>query len=233
MRIVIYGFEPFGGEAINPAQLVARALDGARLGEGIVAAHVLPVETRSLRARLEQILAVERPQVILGLGLAGGRTALAVERLAINVLDSRVPDNQGYQAQGEPVREDGPAALFSTLPLDEITGRWRASALPGYRSDSAGTFCCNQALYETLWWAEAQQGVEIATGFVHLPYLPGQAAEHNPAETPSMALETMRKGVELALESIISVAQRRGDADATAAEEAKRTRGELWIPRGR
>ncbi|HVA36206.1 MAG TPA: pyroglutamyl-peptidase I [Candidatus Dormibacteraeota bacterium] len=232
MRIVVYGFEPFGGDAINPSQLVARALDATHVGGGLVTGHVLPVETRSLRSRLEGILAAERPDVIVGVGLAPGTASLAVERVGVNVLDSRIPDNVGHQAKGEPIREDAPAALFATLPAAAIVERWKATAIPGYLSNSAGTFLCNQALYESLWWAQ-QDGGEIEAGFIHLPYLPGQAAERDPAHTPSMGLETMRKGLELAIETIAAERQRRAEASAKAAEEPKRTKGELWIPRGR
>jgi|SRR5579872_90259 len=232
MRIVLYGFEPFGGDAINPSQLVARALDGAHIAGNVVIAHVLPVETRSLRARLESLLNAERPSIVVGLGLAAGNASLAVERVAINALDSRIPDNQGFQAKG-PIREDGAAAIFATLPTAEIVDRWRASAIPGYVSNSAGTFCCNHALYESLSWAQEQAGEAILTGFIHLPYLPGQAAERDPSKTPSMALETMKRGVELAIETAVAALQRRAEEASKPPEDHKRTKGELWIPRGR
>lgn len=232
MRILLYGFEPFGGEKINPSQLIARALDGTQVGDAFLVGHVLPVETRSLGARLERLLEAEHPEAILGLGQGGGNVSLALERVAINVLDSRIADNQGYVAKGEPIREDGPEALFSTLPAGEIVERWSKTSMPGYLSNSAGTFCCNQALYETLWWAR-REACEIPVGFIHVPYLPGQAAERDPAGTSSMALETMRKGVELAVETLVAAHKRRAEEAAKGAEEPKRTRGELWIPRGR
>lgn len=232
MRIVLYGFEPFGGEAINPSQLVARALDGAQISGAQIVGHVLPVETGSLQARLERILQADLPAAVLGLGLAGGSPSLAVERAAINVLESTIPDNQGYRGKGEAIRQGGPAGLLSTLPSAEILERWRAGAIPGYLSNSAGTFCCNQGLYETLTWARERDETH-PVGFIHLPYLPGQAAEHDPARTPSMALDTMKRGVELAIETIVAVQRRRVEEASKGAEEPKRTKGELWIPRGR
>ncbi|TAM59644.1 pyroglutamyl-peptidase I [bacterium] len=232
MRIMLYGFEPFGGEAVNPSQLVARALDGETIGGAQVVGHVLPVEIGSLQARLARLLEADTVAAVIGLGQAGGNSALAVERLAVNVIESAVPDNQGYTAKGEPVRTEGPAALFSTLPTAEIVERWRAGSVPGYRSDSAGTFCCNQALYETLAWC-GERDASIPVGFIHLPYLPGQAAEHAPARTPSMALETMKRGIELTLEVIAATERRRLEEASKGAEEPKRTKGELWIPRGR
>ena len=229
---MLYGFEPFGGEAINPSQLVARALDGGHIGGAQVAGYVLPVETGSLPARLERMLQADPPDAVLGLGQAGGSSSLAVERVAINALESSIPDNQGYRGKGEPIRENGPTALFSTLPVVEILERWRLTAIPGYLSNSAGTFCCNQGLYETLAWA-LERGGHPPVGFIHLPYLPGQAAEHDPARTPSMSLDTMKKGVELAIETIVAAQRRRVEEASKGAEEPKRTKGELWIPRGR
>ena len=171
MRVLVTGFEPFGANAENPSQELARAFGGA----------VLPVSGRRLRAAFQAAVEGARPELVVALGLAELRSELCVERVGINVLDFRIPDNDGYQAVGEPVMSGGPAAYFSSLPLREIERAWREAGIPGSVSNTAGTFCCNQLLYLL-----RHSGLE--GGFIHLP----------PASV--LPLEVQRRGVKLALE---------------------------------
>jgi pyroglutamyl-peptidase len=187
MDVLVTGFEPFGTHAQNPSQLVAERLGGA----------VLPVSATRLAAALDSLIERHQPRLLIGLGLSAGRTMLAVERVGINVLEFPGPDNDGRQPSGEPIVPDGPAAYFATLPLATIVDRWQARGVPGYISNTAGTFCCNQALYLSL--HKRQPG--MLAGFIHLPLLPEQAAESPDRQVPTMALDLMVRGVEEAIEA--------------------------------
>jgi len=135
---------------------------------------------------------------VLSLGVAGGRAALSVERVAVNLLDYRIPDNSGLQTRDRPILPGGPAAYFATLPVRGIYEAIRSAGVPVELSLSAGAFLCNQALYEMLHYL-ADKGHEIPAGFIHLPALPEQAAPREGGKVPSMSLETMQRGVAAAI----------------------------------
>jgi pyroglutamyl-peptidase len=228
-HVLITGFEPFGGEKVNPSELVARSLEGRLIAGRPIAVRVLPVETRNVGARLQRAIEEESPDVVLCLGQAGGRSAIAIERVAVNVLDFNQPDNVGVMRRNDSIVRGGPDARLSTLPFAEITGAWSENGIPGYVSNSAGTYVCNQALYELLAIAETTSPPIIA-GLVHLPYLPAQAAALGAESTPSMAFDLMKRGTEILIETVVPwVEQRtpdRGPARTT-------TKGpQMWIPRG-
>ncbi len=197
--VLVTGFEPFGGETINPSWLAAQRLPDS-LGGCRVEKLLLPVEFgasgRLLCRRLDEL----RPKAVLCLGQAGGRAALTVERVAINVMDASQPDNAGFQPQDEPIRPEGPAAYFSTLPLRACVEAARRAGVPAAVSNTAGTYVCNQLLYAALDWA-AQAGWQGKAGFVHLPWLPAQVLDR-PGQ-PSMELETMVQGVQAVLEAAL------------------------------
>lgn len=194
MNILLTGFEPFGGEAINPAWEIARALDGETLGPARIVARKLPcVFGQSLRV-LDEALAELQPGLVLALGQAGGRSDLSLERVAINVDDARIADNAGGQPIDMPVLAGGPAAYFSTLPIKAIVHGLRAAGLPASVSQSAGTFVCNHVFYGL---QHRLAGSGVRSGFLHIPYLPEQAARSN--GQPSMALASMIEGVRLSL----------------------------------
>jgi pyroglutamyl-peptidase len=188
--VLVTGFEPFGAHSKNPSQLVAERLGGA----------VLPVSATRLGPALDDLIERHQPRLLIGLGLAAGRTTLAVERVGINLIDFPGPDNDGQRPSGEPIVLDGPAAYFATLPLPTIIDRWQARGVPGYVSNTAGTFCCNQALYLSL--HERRPG--MLAGFIHLPLLPEQAAESPDKQVPTMALDLMLRGVEAAIEAALA-----------------------------
>ena len=193
--ILVTGFEPFGGETINPSGQVARALHGRRIGGAAVVGIELPCAFGEAIAVLRDVLATHRPQLVLALGQAGGRCELSRERVAINLDDARIADNRGAQPIDEPVQAGGPAAYFTTLPIKTIVAALRQAGYPASVSHSAGTFVCNHAFYGLQHLLAGQPGVR--SGFMHLPYLPEQAARH--AGAPSLALATMVDGVAAAL----------------------------------
>jgi pyroglutamyl-peptidase len=195
--LLVTGFEPFAGQAANPSEEVAKALDGRAVGAAVVRSAVLPVHHREAGLRVARLIEEIDPAAILHLGLAGGRARLALERVAVNVLDFDTPDNAGYRAHGEPCVPGGPAAYFATLPLAAILAALLAEGLPAYVSNTAGTYLCNQTLYGTL-HRLAASGRAVPAGFVHLPLSPPMVAASG-LEQPSMDTGLMVRAVEIAL----------------------------------
>ncbi len=207
MKALVTGFEPFGGDRVNPALEALRLLP-ARLGALDIATLALPTAFGGSLAALEDAVATTRPDIVLGLGLAGGRAALSLERVAINIDDARIPDNSGVQPIDRPVVPGGPAAYFATLPIKAAVAALRGAGLPAIVSNSAGTFVCNHLFYGLLHLG-ATRRPGFRGGFLHLPYLPAQAASH--ADAPSMALADIVRGVAIVLEI---AAARRDDIEA-------------------
>jgi pyroglutamyl-peptidase len=194
-RILLTGFDPFGGESINPSWEAVRTFDGRRMGGHRIVARQLPTEfAGSLRA-LKTAVRELAPTV-----LAGGRTRLSIERVAINVQDARIADNAGAQPVDEPVAADGPAAYFSTLPIKAMLAALHAKGLPAEISQTAGTYVCNHIAYAMLHLASKKRGVRA--GFIHIPYLPEQAAHRRGAA--SMAQSDVIRGLDIALRSAIA-----------------------------
>ena len=198
-RILLTGFEPFGGEPVNPSWQVAQALDGELIGGARVQALQLPcVFGASLRV-LDAALAGPQPALVLALGQAGGRCDFSLERVAINVDDARIADNLGAQPIDVPVCAGGPAAWFSTLPIKAIVAALHEAGLPASVSQSAGTFVCNHVFYGLMQRLDSMPGVR--GGFMHLPLLPEQAARA-PGEA-SLPLATMVAGVRIVLDAAL------------------------------
>ena len=194
-RILLTGFEPFGGDPVNPSALVCRELHGQRVVHATVHAVELPcVFGRALQV-LDAALAAHSPVLVLALGLAAGRGEISVERAALNIDDARIPDNAGAQPVDVPVVAGGPAAWFSTLPVKAIVAALRQTGLPAGVSQSAGTFVCNHVFYG-LQHRLARTGVR--SGFVHVPLLDTQAAAH--PGLPALPLADLVRGVRIALE---------------------------------
>lgn len=201
MRILVTGFEPFGGQSLNPSWEVARALHGLQLQGAMVVAVQLPCVFAQALPALQQALAQHTPDIVLALGQAEGRCDLSVERIAINVMDARIPDNAGAQPIDVPVIAGGPASYFSTLPIKSLVAGLRASGFPASVSQTAGTFVCNQVFY-ALQHTLAGQGVH--SGFVHLPLLPEQAAHWPGPSLPSWPVGLQIAAVKQALDLLVA-----------------------------
>lgn len=195
MKALVAGFEPFGDDPVNPAMEVLRRLP-PRLGELGLATRVLPTAFGRAIGALADGIEATAPDFVLCLGLAGGRAALSLERVALNVDDARIADNDGRQPIDLPIVAGGPAAYFATLPIKAATAALRQAGLPAVVSNSAGTFVCNHVFYGLMHLA-ATRRPGLRGGFLHLPYLPSQAARHDAA--PSMALKEIVRGVEIVL----------------------------------
>jgi pyroglutamyl-peptidase len=193
--ILVTGFEAFGDSEKNPTAEIVRLLDGTSVGDHRVFGVALPVTAVGAPEALKKAVALHNPSLVLSLGLANGRSMLALERVAINVLDFPIPDNDGSQPAGEPVVEGGPDAYFATLPIKAILATWQEVGLPGYISNTAGTYVCNQTFYHSL-HLSGEYGYRA--GLIHVPYLPEQAARAEGA-APSMSLDLMVEAVEATL----------------------------------
>jgi pyroglutamyl-peptidase len=182
VRILVTGFEPFGGQSLNPSWEVARALHGWTLEGAQITSVQLPCVFAQALPALQQALAQHRPDIVLALGQAEGRCDFSVERVAINVMDARIADNAGAQPIDVPVITGGPAAYFSTLPIKTLVAGLKAAGFPASVSQTAGTFVCNQVFYAL---QHTLAGLGVHSGFVHLPLLPEQAAHWKGPSLPS------------------------------------------------
>ena len=198
MKILLSGFEPFGGSAINPSAEVIRAVAGHAMAPFDLHTVLLPVTCDGGPAALVQAIEAFKPDAILCLGQAGGRSTLSIERVALNLLDFSMPDNAGKSMTDAPIVADGPAAYFATLPVRALLSAIRNAGVPAELSLSAGTYLCNQVLYAALHHIAVHR-LPTRAGFIHLPSLPEQAIER---PGPSMALGTMIAGIRAALVSL-------------------------------
>ena len=194
-RILLTGFDPFDGETVNPSWEAVRALHGRRVGGHLVVTRQLPTEFAASLRLLKTAMRELKPAIVLGVGQAGGRPQLSLERVAINLQDARIPDNASAQPIDEPVIAGAPAAYFSTLPLKSMLAALHDAGLPAEISHSAGTYVCNHIAYAMLHLAAKRRGVHA--GFIHIPYLPAQAASLRGAA--SMAQAEVERGLLIAL----------------------------------
>lgn len=200
MKILVTGFEPFGGERVNPALEVVSGLP-ATIGGATVVTAAIPVVFGQSAQVLEDLLVWHRPDVVVCIGQAGGRSDLTLERVAINVNDAPIADNAGQQPIDEPIRADGQTAYFSTLPIKTMVAAIRQAGLPASVSNTAGTYVCNHLMYQVLYLAD-KSFPGLRAGFIHVPYLPSQVLDK--PGTPSMSLSDISRGLEVALESLVS-----------------------------
>lgn len=200
MKVLVTGFDPFGGESVNPAWEAVKVLAGQTVaGAEVVAYQVPTVFGKSVQTAVDAI-AEEKPDAVIAVGQAGGRPDITVERVAINVDDARIKDNEGNQPIDEPIAADGPAAYFATLPIKAMVREIRAVGIPASVSNTAGTFVCNHIMYGILHHIATNQ-LPIRAGFIHIPFLPEQAVNHPGA--PSMAKEVIVEGLKAAIAAVV------------------------------
>jgi pyroglutamyl-peptidase len=211
-RVLVTGFEPFGGDATNPSASVALALHGQRLDLGAVKVDiqgvVLPCVFEGALHALRQALKSVQPSVALSLGLAGDRIGLSFERVALNLVDARIPDNAGAQpVDVRVVPRSSRAACFSTLPVKAMCAAVHAQGLPASLSLSAGTYVCNAVMFALLHEAarDARRGHVMRAGFCHLPRDTTMVPHH--IGVAPMPIEDMVRGVRVALSVAVSTTQ--------------------------
>ncbi|AGW88471.1 MULTISPECIES: pyroglutamyl-peptidase I [Cupriavidus] len=200
--VLLTGFEPFENEPINPSWEAVRALDGERVGDAVIVARQLPCVFGAAIDAIGELVGALQPTLVIAVGQAGGRTEMSVERVAINVDDARIADNAGEQPIDTAIVEDGPAAYFSTLPIKAMVRDMRAAGVPASVSQTAGTFVCNHVFYGLMHRLAQHKRGEVRGGFIHIPYLPEQAARH-PGQ-PSLAQETLVKGLRQAVATALA-----------------------------
>lgn len=193
--VLVTGFEPFGGETINPSWLVAKQLHGWQplAGVEVVAAELACVFTQSAE-QLSTLIDRLQPCLVLAIGQAGGRTQICLEHVAINLVEARIPDNSGQQPSGKPVVEGGPDAYFCQLPLKSMLKALHKHEIPAAISYTAGTFVCNSTFYHL---CHLRQSMELPVGFIHIPYAPSQTIYNGVA---SLSLDIVVAAVKLCIE---------------------------------
>lgn len=196
--ILLTGFDPFGGDTVNPSWEAVSRLHGESIAGRQIVAEELPTTFDGAPKALRAALRRHAPELVLCIGQAGGRASMSLERVAINVNDARIPDNAGAQPIDTPVVRRGPAAYFTTLPIKAMHADLRAAGIPAEISQTAGTYVCNQVFYVLM---HALAGTRIRGGFVHIPFLP-QQVEAMPG-TPSLDLDTIVAGLQVCIETAL------------------------------
>ena len=199
MKILVSGFDPFGGEKINPAIESVKLLPDEIKGAKIIKVEIPTVARKSLK-KLEEVIEIEKPDVVINVGQAGGRTDITVERVGINMDDFRIKDNEGNQPIDEKIAKDGPDAYLVTIPIKAMVQKMIENKIPASVSNTAGTFVCNHVCYGMAHLASTKYP-NMRTGFIHIPFLPEQVVDKR--NMPSMPLEMIAKGLEYAIEAII------------------------------
>ncbi len=201
--ILVAGFEPFNGQAVNPASEVLPLLANSKIVDAVVHCHHLPVIGALAHAKLMHLIERYQADIVLVLGQAAGRDKLTLERVAINIDDFPIADNAGEQPLDQPIVSHGPAAYFTTLPIKSMIHAMNNANVPAAISNTAGTFVCNHIFYRTLHSLHSEpQARDIAMGFMHVPLLPEQALL---SKQPSMPLVEQFKGIKAALVAAIGL----------------------------
>ena len=199
--VLLTGFEPFDQDTLNPSWEAVRLLDETLINDDVrIVARQLPCVFSQAPAHLHALIERFTPQMVIAVGLGPGRSDIALERVAINLIDARIPDNQGEQPIDVPVAAEGPTAYFSTLPIKAMVAALRAAGIPATVSHTAGTFVCNQVFYSL---QHTLAGSTVRSGFMHVPLLTEQVALAASAQ-PSMSQETLVKGLRVAVSAALN-----------------------------
>lgn len=195
MKILVTGFDPFGGESVNPAWEAVSRLPETINGAEVVRMLIPTSFERAPQKILEKVREC-RPDYVISVGQAAGRTAITPERIAINMMSASIPDNDGEQPTEQKIEDNGPDGYFSLLPVVEMVKAIEAAGLPGRISNTAGTFVCNRVMYSVL-HACHTEFPEMRSGFIHVPCIPEQTEKH--PEWFSLPVEEITRGLEAAL----------------------------------
>ncbi len=199
MKILVTGFDPFGGEIVNPSYEAVKRLPDVIVGANIIKVELPTVMNKSIEI-VNEIVQNQQIDVVINVGQAGGRKGITPEKVAINLNDFKIKDNEGNQPIDEKIYENGENAYFSTLPVKAIVKKLHENNIAASVSYSAGTFVCNHLMYGVLHNIH-KQNLNVRAGFVHIPFMDTQVKDN---KTASMSLETMVEGLKLLIESVIS-----------------------------
>lgn len=199
MKVLITGFDPFGGESINPAWEAVKGMKEEIAGAQVVKLQIPTVVGKSIQAIYEKMKEIQ-PDIVISVGQAGGRFGVTPERVAINVTDARIPDNEGNQPIDEPIFSDGDTAYFSNLPVKAMVKAIKDAGFPSVLSNTAGTYICNHVMYGILYYIH-KEFPNARGGFIHVPYAVAQVVD-KPA-TPSMAIADITASLEAAVAAAV------------------------------
>ena len=199
MKLLLTAFDPFGGETINPAYEAVKLLPDEISGAKIIKKEIPTVFQKGPEAVYEEIQS-SKPDYVLCIGQAGGRSQVTPEWVGINFRNARIADNEGNQPLSGPIFEDGENAYFSSLPIKAMVAEIRKADIPASVSNSAGTFVCNHLMYGVL-YTIAKKYPSMCGGFMHVPFITSQVV-NRPTNTPSLSLDTIVKGIEAACKAI-------------------------------
>ena len=199
MKILMTAFDPFGGDEVNPALEAVKHCDVSGLDADVIKQEIPTVFGKSID-KVAEAMRREKPDVVLAVGQAGGRFDLTPERVAINIDDARIPDNEGNQPIDQPIFADGEPAYFSSLPIKAMVKYIKDIGLPASVSNTAGTFVCNHIMYGILYIIDKEMP-QTRGGFIHVPFIPEQVVERR--DSPSMSMIDISRGLRAALEAII------------------------------
>ncbi len=201
IKVLLTGYEPFGGHKKNPTIDIVAALEGKKIAGAEVYGKILPVSVKRAGPEIDKVLYELKPDVVISLGLAPTYTSITVERVGLNLVDARIPDNDGEQPVDMPIVEDAPLAYLATLPTREIVEELKKNGIPAVLSYSAGTYLCNYALFKVLHHA-SEHGYPKSAGFIHIPYTPDQVVNRHfllGKSTPSMCLDMEIEAIKIAI----------------------------------
>lgn len=200
MKVLVTGFDPFGGEAVNPAFEAVKLLPDEIAGAEIIKLEIPTVFSKCGPA-VEAGIQKYEPDVVINVGQAGGRSCVTIEQVAVNLAEARIPDNDGEQPSDEPVQKDGAPAYYATIPVKAIVKNIRDHGIPCHISYTAGTYVCNCIMYNVLHMAATKYS-NIRAGFIHVPFAAQQAVE-KPNGTPFMSLEMIADSLRYAIEAAV------------------------------
>ena len=200
MKILVTGFDPFDKDIINPAYEAVKKLPD-KIKDAQIIKLEIPTSFERSAIAIQEAIEKYSPDIILSIGQAGGRNEITIEKVAINLLEARIKDNDGYQPSDLPIKQDGETAYFTNLPIKGMIAHIKENNIPATISYTAGTFVCNSVMYNILYLINKKYN-NIKGGFIHVPYLPEQASLKTPVPS-SMSLEMIAKSIELAIEAIL------------------------------
>lgn len=200
MKILITGFEPFGGEEMNPSYEAVKNLPDQIEGVEVIKMQI-PTTFEDSMVSIERAIEKYNPEVVLNIGQAANRYGITIERVAINLIDSKIPDNKGEQPVDQVIKEDGENAYFTNLPVKEIVQNIKSAGIPAAISYTAGTYVCNYVFYQNM-YACNKGGIDRKIGFIHVPYATIQGANKN-IGVPTMSIRDMTEALEITIKTII------------------------------
>lgn len=200
MKVLVTGFDPFGGESINPSWEAVKSIKDTIAGAEIIKLQLPTVAYKSI-SQLHNKMVELNPDIVISVGQAGGRAGVTPERVAINITDARIPDNEGNQPIDEVIFEDGDTAYFSNLPVKAMVQAIRDAGFPSSLSNTAGTYICNHVMYGILYYVQ-KEFPNTRGGFIHVPFATSQVTDK--PEMPSMEIADITTALEAAIQAAVT-----------------------------